>query len=563
MKIALVRLPSVRFAGCMVLLVSGFAATIKANSASVIPRPVRLEMKEGKFLFKPGMAILADSDVAAEGRFFARSLAPALGFTPEVSTSRIGSAPHVEMKLVRSLEKLGDEGYRLDVSPKRILLTAPTAAGIFYGSQTLRQLLPVQIYREAKMEGTEWSVPCLLIEDTPRFKWRGAMLDVSRHFMPKEFVKKYIDLLAIHKMNSFHWHLTDAPGWRIEIKKYPKLTEVGSWRKASAVGPIKWDDWAHQEIDGIPHFGFYTQEDVREIVAYARERHINVVPEIEMPGHSQAAVAAYPELGSLGKPVPVLFNYDHADQFNMDESTIQFLFDVLSEVIELFPSRYIHIGGDEVFPEFWRKSARVQARMKELGVGSVKELQGYFTRRLDEFLTGKGRTLIGWDEILEGGISKSAVVMSWRGEQGGIQAAGAGHDVVMAPSEFTYFNYYQGDSAKEPLTIAPKPGATGWLLPLEKVYGYDPVPAAMAPENAHHVLGAQCQLWTEFVPDQKNAEYMTFPRLSALAEVVWTPKEQKDYPEFLRRLEVHCKRLDVLDVNYRKLAPEPWSRVKE
>ena len=563
MKIASARLPSVRFAGYLVLLVTWLAATIEANGISVIPRPVSLEMREGIFSFKRGMTILADSAVAAEGRMFARSLAPALGFTPEVRASRPGSAPHVEMKLNRSLEKLGDEGYRLDVSARRILLTALKPSGIFYGTQTLRQLLPIQIYREAKMENSEWSVPCLLIEDAPRFKWRGAMLDVSRHFMPKEFVKKYIDLLAIHKMNTFHWHLTDAPGWRIEIKKYPKLTEVGSWRKASPVGPIKWGDWANQEIDGKPHFGFYTQEDVREIVAYAQERHINVVPEIEMPGHSQAAVAAYPEFGSLGKPVPVLFNYDHADQFNMDESTIQFLFDVLSEVIELFPSWYIHIGGDEVFPEFWQKSARVQARMKELGINNVKELQSYFTQRLDAFLTRKGRKLIGWDEILEGRISKDAVVMSWRGEQGGIRAVSTGHDVVMAPSQFTYFNYYQGDPEKEPLTIAPKAGATGWLLPLEKVYGYDPIPAAIAPENAHHVLGAQCQLWTEFVPDQKNAEYMTFPRLCALAEVVWTPGEQKDYPNFLQRLAVHCKRLDILDVNYRKLSPDPWSRVKE
>ena len=562
MKIGSVRRPSVRSAAFVVLLATWLAANVEANNVSVIPRPITLEMKEGRFLFQPGMAILADSAVDVEARFFARALAPAMGFTPEVRASRPGPAPHIEMKLDRSLEKLGDEGYRLDISPTRIVLTAPKLAGIFYGTQTLRQLLPVQIYRQAKVEGLEWSVPCLLTEDAPRFKWRGAMLDVSRHFMPKEFVEKFIDLLAIHKMNTFHWHLTDAPGWRIEIKKYPKLTEVGSWRKASAVGPILWGDWANQAIDGIPHFGFYTQEDVREIVAYARERHVVVLPEIEMPGHSQAAVAAYPELGSLGKPVPVLFNYDHADQFNMDESTIQFLFDVLSEVIELFPSRYIHIGGDEVFPEFWLKSARVQARMKELGVGSVNELQSYFTRRLDEFLTSKGRKLVGWDEILEGGISKDAMVMSWRGEQGGIQAVSTGHDVVMAPSEFTYFNYYQGDPETEPLTIAPKPGEKGWLLPLEKVYGYEPIPAAIAPENVHHVLGAQGQLWTEFVPDQKNAEYMTFPRLCALAEVVWTPKKQKDYPEFLERLAVHLKRLDILDVNYRKLAPDPWSRVK-
>ncbi|HVN82960.1 MAG TPA: beta-N-acetylhexosaminidase [Terriglobia bacterium] len=554
MSIASVGLPSIRFFGPVVLLLTGFAAASEAETVSVIPRPVTLTMKEGRFLFKPGTVIRADPALAEEARLFARTLAPALGFTLEVRTSRVGSAPHVVLKLDPALERLGEEGYSLEISSKRIVLKAPRAAGIFYGTQTLRQLLPVQVYRQAKMEGVDWSVPCLLIEDSPRFKWRGAMLDVSRHFMPKEFVKKYIDLLAIHKMNSFHWHLTDDTGWRIEIKKYPKLTEVGSWREASPVGPIE-EVRANQKSDGKPHFGFYTQEDVREVVAYARERHINVVPEIEMPGHSQASVAAYPELGSLGKPVPVLFNYDLADQLNMDEPTIQFMFDVLSEVISLFPSRYVHVGGDEVEPKFWQQSARVQARMKELGVGNEKELQGYFTRRLDEFLTGKGRQLIGWDEILEGGISKNAVVMSWRGEQGGIQAANAGHDVVMAPTDYTYFDYYQDQPDKEPLAI-------GGLLPLEKVYSYDPVPAAIAAANAHHVLGAQCQLWTEFVPDRKHAEYMTFPRLCALAEDVWTPKEQKDYAEFLQRLAVHFKRLDVLDVNYRKLVPESWSRVK-
>jgi hexosaminidase len=554
MNIVSVGLPSIRSVGLVVLLLTWFAATIEADTVSVIPRPVTLAMKKGTFQFKPGTTILANPALVTEARLFARTLAPALGFTPEVRASRAGSAPYVEMKLDPSLKKLGDEGYRLEVSPRQIMLKAPKAAGIFYGTQTLRQLLPIQIYREAKMEGTEWNVACLLVEDSPRFKWRGAMLDVSRHFMPKEFVKKYIDLLAIHKMNSFHWHLTDDTGWRIEIKKYPKLTEVGSWREASPVGPIE-EVRVNQKSDGKPHFGFYTQEDVREIVAYARERHINVVPEIEMPGHSQAVVAAYPELGSLGKPVPVLFNYDLADQLNMDESTIHFMFDVLSEVVDLFPSRYVHVGGDEVEPKFWQQSAGVQARMKELGVGNEKELQGYFTRRLDEFLTGKGRQLIGWDEILEGGISKNAVVMSWRGEQGGIQAANAGHDVVMAPTDYTYFDYYQGEPGKEPL-------AMGGLLPLEKVYSYDPIPAAIAPANAHHVLGAQCQLWTEFVPDRKHAEYMTFPRLCALAEDVWSPKEQKDYSEFLQRLEVHFKRLDILDVNYRKLVPDPWSRVK-
>jgi hexosaminidase len=442
MNIISTRLASIRSIGPVLTLSIAMANPVSADRVSLVPQPVMLAMRPGKFVFTAGMTILAAPVLQEEARLFARSLAPALGFTPEVRAWGIGSAPHVEMKLDPSIEGLGDEGYRLEISPDRILLKGSTTAGIFYATQTLRQLLPIQIYREAKVEGTEWAMPCLLIEDTPRFKWRGAMLDVSRHFMPKEFVKKYIDLLAIHKMNSFHWHLTDSPGWRIEIRKYPKLTQVGSWRSASPVGPIRWDDWANQETDGKPHFGFYTQEDIREIVAYARERHINVVPEIEMPGlHTQAAIAAYPELGSFGKPVPVLYNYDHADQLNVEESTILFMLDVLKEVIELFPSRYIHVGGDEVDPKFWQRSAKVQARMKQLGLCNEKELQGYFTRRLDEFLSAQGRKLVGWDEILEGGISRNAVVMSWRGERGGIQAVSTGHDVVMAPSEFTYFNY--------------------------------------------------------------------------------------------------------------------------
>ncbi|MGH7220984.1 MAG: beta-N-acetylhexosaminidase, partial [Nitrospiraceae bacterium] len=381
------------------------------------------------------------------------------------------------------------------------------------------------------MSNIDWAVPCVQIEDYPQFQWRGALLDVARHFMPKEFVKKFIDLLALHKLNSFQWHLTDDQGWRIEIKKYPKLTQIGAWRKETLVGRLEHESQKELKFDGTSHGGFYTQDDAREIVEYARVRHINVVPEIEMPGHAQAAIAAYPELGNTGHLLEVGTKWGVVENiFNPKETTILFLQDVLTEVLEMFPSGFIHTGGDEAVKTQWKASAEVQARIKELGLKNEEELQGYFTGRMAEFLSSRGRRLIGWDEILEGGVPRNATVMSWRGEKGGIAAAQAGHDVVMAPTGYTYFDYYQSrDKDKEPLAI-------GGYLPLETVYGYDPVPREIAPEFRKHVLGSQGQLWTEYLPYPKRVEYMAFPRLAALAEVTWTSKEKKNYAEFLERL---------------------------
>ena len=366
--------------------------------------------------------------------------------------------------------------------------------------------------------------------------------------MPKEFVKKLVDLAALNKLNRFHWHLTDDQGWRLEIKQYPRLTQVGAWRPQTIIGRPDRDS-TKWRFDGQPHGGFYTQDDVREIVAYARARFVTIVPEIEMPGHSQAAIAAYPELGNRGDTLPVWMGWGVDENIlNPGDATVRFYQNVLTEVMALFPGRWIHIGGDEAPKTQWKASPLAQTRIRELGLKDEDELQSWFTHRMDEFLTAHGRTLVGWDEILQGGLAPNAVVMSWRGVDGGIAAAQAGHDVVMAPGSHTYFDHYQSaDTVAEPLAI-------GGYLPLDTVYAFEPVPPALTASEARHVLGAQGQLWTEYVPDAKRAEYMVFPRVCALAEVLWTPPEERDYGDFTRRLVTHLQRLAVLDVNYRPLA---------
>jgi hexosaminidase len=388
-------------------------------------------------------------------------------------------------------------------------------------------------------------VNAVSISDQPRFGWRGVHLDCCRHFMPLEFVFKLLDLMALHKLNTFHWHLTEDQGWRLEIKKYPKLTEVGAWRAQTIIGH------GYQEnpnFDGKPHGGFYTQDQARAVVKYAAALHITVVPEIELPGHAQAAIAAYPELGNTGTQLQVGERWGIIEHvFNPEESTLKFLEDVFSEVLEIFPSTYIHVGGDECPKNEWKASAVAQARMQELGLHDEEELQSYFIRRMDAFLTARGRKLIGWDEILEGGLSPNATVHSWRGEEGGIEAARQGHDVVMAPQSHVYFDHYQSaDQSQEPLAI-------GGFTPLEKVYGYEPIPAELSVQEAKHVLGSQAQMWTEYVPNSSHAEYMLFPRLCALCEVLWTPTNRKDFAGFWSRLPAHLERLHLKKVNFRPL----------
>lgn len=514
---------------------------------SIIPRPAKLTMHGGRFLLTARTVIWTDQQSAALGRQLARYLEPATGYALAVRQGGAPTGNRIILRRDRTLRRLGNEGYALSVRPGVVTVRAPAAAGLFYGIQTIRQLLPAEILREAPMTGVRWTMPAVTIEDEPRFRWRGAHLDVVRHFMPKEFVKKYIDLLALQKMNSFHWHLTDDQGWRIQIRKYPRLTEVGAWRTETLVGAYT-SDTSKQVFDHEVHGGFYTQEDIREIVAYARARFVNVVPEIEMPGHAQAAIAAYPWLGNAGDSLHVWTIWGVSQNIlNPSDSTVAFMKDVLTEVMELFPGPYIHVGGDEAAKGQWKSTAAVQARIRALGLKDEDELQSWFIRQMDDFLTAHGRRMIGWDEILEGGLAPNAVVMSWRGTSGGIAAARAGHDVVMAPGSHTYLDHYQAlDHSREPLAI-------GGFLPLDTVYSYDPMPPELEPRFAKHVLGAQGQVWTEYIKGPKNVEYMAYPRMSALAEVLWTPLGRKDYANFLLRLEEQLRRLDALDVNYRHL----------
>ena len=508
---------------------------------AIVPKPLSLERTRGHFSLDSQTVILADETAKAQAEQLRAFLSPATGFVfrGEAKTTT------VELSLKGS-KRLGAEGYQLEVTPQRIMLKAAAPAGLFYACQTLRQLLPTAIYSASKIKNISWDIPCLNIKDYPRFAWRGAMLDVSRHFMPLEFVKKLLDLLALHKLNVFHWHLSDDQGWRIEIKKHPKLTRVGAWRGATPIGhafdrPRRYNDERYG--------GFYTQKEICEVVEYARDRHITIVPEIDMPGHMQAAIAAYPELGTTTAKLETYCHWGISQNIlNVEESTIIFMQDVLSEVMELFPGPFIHVGGDEALKHEWSESRRVQERMLELGLKSEDELQSWFIGQMDRFITSKGRRLIGWDEILEGGLARGASVMSWRGIQGGIEAANAGHDVVMAPTTHTYLDYYQSKNTKqEPLSI-------GGYLPLEQVYAFEPVPATLSPSKAKHILGAQAQLWTEYIPSPQHAEYMYFPRLCALAELTWTPAKDKQYRDFIKRLKVHVERLEQLRVNYRKLS---------
>lgn len=534
--------------------VSGRTAAAQATPATpatsgdvaVIPRPASLVRGSGQFTLGARTTIWSDSGAADVARQLARYLEPATGyaFTPRTG----GTVPvrGIVLRLDRALDSLGSEGYALDVTPTRVVARAPTTAGLFYAVQTMRQLLPPAILREAPVTGVAWTMPAVRIVDRPRFAWRGAHLDVCRHFMPKEFVKKYIELLALHKLNTFHWHLTDDQGWRIEIRKYPRLTEVGAWRAQTLVGRQRGDSVAWQ-YDGTPHGGFYTQDDVREIVAFAAARHVTVVPEIEMPGHAMAAIAAYPELGTSGTQVQVATRWGvFSDILNAEPHTVAFMQDVLTEVLALFPGPFIHVGGDEADKALWKTSPQIQARIRTLGLADEHALQSWFIGQMDAWLTARGRRLVGWDEILEGGLAPGATVMSWRGTDGGIAAARAGHDVVMAPNAYTYLDHYPTrDTAHEPVAI-------GGFLPLDSVYLFDPVPPELDAAAARHILGAQAQLWTEYILDPKHAEYMAYPRLTALAEAVWTPLARKDLGDFRQRLAVHLQRLDALDVAYRR-----------
>jgi hexosaminidase len=427
------------------------------------------------------------------------------------------------------------ENYHLTIDEKHIsILAEGNSAGNLYAIQTLIQLFSLEKTKSIKL-------PCVNIKDSPRFEWRGMHLDVCRHFFPISFVKKYIDILAMYKMNTFHWHLTDDQGWRIEIKKYPKLTQVGAYRKGTMIG--KYSD---QKFDSIPYGGFYTQEQIKEVVVYAAKKHITVVPEIEMPGHSVAAIASYPWLSCTGKQIDVERGWGvFEDVFCTKDSVFNFLQDVLDEVTTLFPGKYIHIGGDECPKTRWKVCSQCQARIKSEHLKDEHELQSYFIKRIERFVNSKGKQIIGWDEILEGGLAPNAAVMSWQGIEGGIAAAKQKHNAVMTPGSHCYFDHYQALPADEPLAI-------GGYTPLEKVYAYEPIPSALNTEEQKYILGAQANMWTEYILNEKHVEYMAMPRVTALAEVLWTPKENRNESDFLNRLQHHFLLLDKLDINYAK-----------
>ena len=507
---------------------------------TIIPRPQRLVSGEGQFTLTPDAVIAAGrgaEDVAA-------SLATLLRQATGLHLPIVGGSPASNAITLRlSTDVAHDEGYRLTVAPDAVTLTARGSAGLFWGTQSLLQLFDRSPFGPREASAT-WTLPVLDIDDQPRFAWRDVLLDSARHFMPVPFVKRLIDLMAIYKLNILHWHLTDDQGWRLEIKRYPRLTEVGAWRSETLVGHLH--DEPHR-YDGVRHGGYYSQDEVREIVAYAAARHITVVPEIDMPGHMQAAIAAYPELGNLAEPIEVARKWGISEHvLNVRDETVRFMENVLDEVLELFPSPSIHIGGDECPKTEWRQSPEMQALIKKLGLADEDELQSHFIRRIARYVHDRGRKPIGWDEILEGGLAEEATVMSWRGMEGGVAAARAGHDVIMTPQKSVYFDHYQSaDRSREPLAID---GCTT----LETVYRFDPVPAELNAGEAAHVLGTGAKLWTEYVPTPERAEYMLFPRLCALAEVAWTGRDRRNYDDFLRRLESHRRHLAALGITYRE-----------
>ncbi len=497
---------------------------------NIIPRPFKLIPSEGNFLLTRSTLIQVSPEAREVGEYL-QKLLPFQLRVDQVS----GSAPApgtIQLSILGVDPALGMEGYHLSVSPTGIVLRANKPAGLFYGVQTLRQLFnPV-----------DHSIPAVVIEDRPRFPWRGIMLDVGRHLFPIDFIKRLIDTMALHKLNILHWHLTEDQGWRIEIKKYPKLTQIGAYRSASPYPAER------GRLDNTPYGGFYTQEQVRQVVAYAASRFITVVPEIEMPGHSVAALASYPELGCTGGPYAVrpFWGIEEDVYCAGNENTFTFLQDVLDEVLALFPSEVIHIGGDECPKTRWQNCPKCQAVIQQNNLKDEHELQSYFIKRIETYLNQKGRRLIGWDEILEGGLAPKASVMSWRGMQGGIQAVHEGHDVVMTPTDFCYLDYYQSQDFEN------EPPAIGGFVPLEQVYAFEPVPAELTLEESRHILGAQGNLWAEFIPTPELAEYMLYPRATAIAEVAWSTPEGRNFTDFQRRLKEFLLHLDKLGVNYRR-----------
>ena len=536
-----------------IVLLSGFLIALCfasfAQRISIIPQPLSLHEKSGNNKMLPTTRIVyqqGNIDLKAIGEQLSDQIKKTTGF--QLKVTEAGAKPsknEITLSLKNGIDSLGNEGYTLSVGSENIVVNGNKPAGVFYGTETIYQLLPVE--KSNIKNATSVLVPAVDIVDKPRFPWRGLMLDVGRYFYSVDFIKKYIDELAMHKMNTFHWHLTEDHGWRIEIKKYPRLTEVGAWRNGTQFDRFK------DHINHNPHGGYYTQDQIREVVKYAQERYVNIVPEMEMPGHTLAVLVAYPELSCTGGPFKIPLNWGIQKDIYCagNEKTFEFIEDVLTEIADLFPSTVIHIGGDEAPKDRWKACPKCQKRIKDEHLKDEHELQSYFIKRIEDFLKTKNKKIIGWDEILEGGLAPNAMVMSWRGEEGGIAAAKQHHEVVMTPSRYTYLDYYQGEPYHEPAAI-------GGLLTLEKVYSYEPIPSVLTTKEATFIKGIQGNVWAEYIHSPEKAEYMAFPRAAAIAETGWSQPQNKDWESFKQRLEKQYKRYANGGINYSKSAYDVW-----
>jgi hexosaminidase len=512
------------------------------TAVPLLPRPLEAAGAPGEFLLSAASTVSAEPGLEAVALWLQGALRPATGFLVMFDAGPADIALSLD-------HGLAPEAYRLEASADGVHISGGGPAGVFYGCQSLLQLLPAAVFRRAPVSTVRWAVPACTVEDSPRFGWRGAMLDVVRHFLPKHELLRFIDLMAMHKLNTLHLHLTDDQGWRMEILRYPRLVEVGSWRRESQVGA-----GPDAPADGRPHGGHYTQDDLREITSYAAARFITVVPEIETPGHVQAALAAYPELGVTGQPLEVRTRWGiNHHVLNAEDATVEFFRNVLDEVMDVFPSAYIGVGGDECPKGQWQADPRSRERARELGLARVDDLQNWFIGQLDRHVSVRGRRILGWDEVLEGELSPTATVASWRGMAGAVAAARRGHDVVCCPDDRAYLDYRQSELPTEPIPVSIP-------LTVADVYAFDPAPASLTPEQAKHILGGQANLWTEHIDSPRGLDYMAFPRLCAMAEALWS-QASGELEDFTARLREHLPRLDAVGVEYRRAeGPLPWQQ---
>jgi hexosaminidase len=509
-----------------------------------LPRPTSVHTDNGEFVLDASTVITAAPELRSTARWLQSVLRPSTGLELPF-LSHLPEAQHpIDLRLG---EGLGPEAYRLRVNSDGIVIEGGDRAGAFYGCQSLLQSLPAEVHRRSEAVGVRWAVPAVRVEDAPRFAWRGTMLDVARHFMPKHDVLRFLDLMAMHRLNTLHLHLTDDQGWRVEILSHPRLTEVGAWRRESQLGASP-----DAPGDGRPHGGFYTQDDIREIVGYAAQRYITVVPEVDVPGHSQAAIAAYPELGVGGEQAEVWTRWGvNPRVLNTEESTVTFFRDVLDEIMDLFPGPVIGVGGDECPTTEWSEDPRTQELMRERGLCHENELRSWFVRQLGSHVTSRGRRLLGWDDLLEDEVPAGTIVASWRGMTGAVTAARRGLYVIACPDDQVYLDYRQSDRPDEPIPVAVP-------VTVETAYGFDPVPPELTEAEREHVLGGQANIWTEHMDSPRTVDYFAFPRLCAVAEVLWTTGERQ-YEEFRGRLDHHLARLDAVGVEYRReTGPLPW-----